>query len=43
MTKFLEKSFSVPVGTTPAYRDNYDRIFKRKPKKAKKQAKKGGK
>ncbi len=28
---FMDKSFSVAVGGDQAYRDNHDRIFKKKP------------
>lgn len=30
MTKFMSKTFSVPVGDSPAYRDNYDAVFGRR-------------
>jgi len=35
MTKYLNKTFTVPVGDSKAYRDNYDAIFRtQKPQEA---------
>jgi len=36
--KYEEKSFSVNVGDTEAYRRNYDRIFRNKRRKLKKES-----
>lgn len=30
MTKYLNRTFSVPVGDSAAYRDNYDAVFGRR-------------
>lgn len=42
--KFLQKTFTVPVGESQAYRDNYEKTFgKKKPKKQPPAAKAKGK
>lgn len=44
MTKYLGKTFSVPVGDSKEYRDNWEKAFgKKKPTKADKPKKKATK